>query len=112
MIAKCGMICTECEAYIATQDDDLEAKKKIAAQWTKSYEFEFTPETISCDGCQTETGQLCAWADGGCEIRKCAVEKNVATCANCDDYACEILVNFQQYIPGAKACLDELRGDK
>ena len=112
MIAKCGIICTECDAYIATQNDDFEMKKKIANEWTKRYDFKFTPETINCDGCQVDTGQLCSWVTNVCKIRTCAIEKCVTTCAECDDYGCEILVASFLDVPEAKVLLDELRGDK
>ena len=32
MIAYCGLVCTDCEAYIATQANDLAALEKMAAR--------------------------------------------------------------------------------
>jgi len=30
MIAKCGLVCNECDAYIATQNNDLAALQKMS----------------------------------------------------------------------------------
>ncbi|MCK4571680.1 DUF3795 domain-containing protein, partial [candidate division WOR-3 bacterium] len=34
MIAYCGIICTECPAFLATQKDDDEERKKVAEMWS------------------------------------------------------------------------------
>jgi hypothetical protein len=33
MIAYCGEVCTECSAYVATQNDDLTALQHVADEW-------------------------------------------------------------------------------
>jgi len=33
MIAYCGLICTECPGYIATQKDSDEEREKVAKLW-------------------------------------------------------------------------------
>ena len=38
MIAFCGLICTDCPAYLATQADDDSARKKVAEQWREAYQ--------------------------------------------------------------------------
>ena len=35
IIAYCGLICSECPAYIATQKDSDEERKKVAEKWSK-----------------------------------------------------------------------------
>ena len=42
---------------------------------------------INCDGCQSESPRLFSYCST-CEIRKCAREKKVATCAACPEYSC------------------------
>jgi len=44
-----------------------------------------------------------------CEIRACGTGKNVETCAECTDYACDKLTAFLEYVPEAKMVLDGLR---
>lgn len=109
MIAKCGLVCTGCEAYIATQNNDYAARVQVAEKWTKLYGAEVTPEEVICDGCQADTGRLSSYADGICQIRKCALEKEVPNCAHCEDYACENLTAFFDMAPVAKTKLEEIR---
>ena len=42
MIAFCGLNCRECPAFIATQKDDDEARKKISKEWANE-EFGIEP---------------------------------------------------------------------
>ena len=109
MIAMCGLVCTECEAYIATQNDDHEAKVKVAEKWTKMWGVELTPEDVTCDGCQSETGRLSSYAGGGCEIRPCALERKVINCAYCNEYPCETLEKFFALAPESKTALEAIR---
>lgn len=37
MIAYCGLVCTNCPAYVATQADDRDALEKVAAQWREQF---------------------------------------------------------------------------
>ena len=50
MIAFCGVICTECPVYIATQKNDDERREKVAQKWSSADEPR-KPEDINCDGC-------------------------------------------------------------
>jgi len=92
MLAYCGLVCTDCNAYIAKQNDDDELRRKTAEEWSKPGD-PISPEEINCDGCKTETGELYKWCPN-CEVRACAIEKGVETCAHCDDFGCDILENF------------------
>jgi hypothetical protein len=108
MVAYCGIVCTECPAYIATQKDDDSERRKVAKQWSDMFEVEIRPESINCDGCLTSGGRLIDYC-ATCEIRKCGVEKDVENCAHCDDYVCERLGKWFQDVPDAKATLDEIK---
>jgi len=111
MIAFCGLICSECPAFIATQKDDDNERKKVAELWAKEYNSpDLKPEDINCDGCLSENGRLFGYCKT-CDIRSCALEKNAKNCAYCDDYACEKLVKFFDMAPEAKNNLDEIRGN-
>ncbi|OYD13922.1 hypothetical protein CH333_09455 [candidate division WOR-3 bacterium JGI_Cruoil_03_44_89] len=108
MIAYCGIKCSECPAFLATQKDDDNERKKVAEMWSKQFNAEIKPEDINCDGCLTEGGRLVDYCRV-CEIRKCAREKRVENCAHCDDYGCEKLNKFITNVPDAKATLEEIR---
>jgi hypothetical protein len=108
IIAYCGLYCDECPAYIATQKDDDEERKKIAENWSKEFGAEIAPEDINCDGCLSEEGRhigFCAM----CEVRKCGLEREVVNCAYCDEYGCEKLTKFWNMAPIAKKHLEEIR---
>ena len=37
MIASCGLICTECPAFLAHKNDDEQLRIKTAKQWSKEF---------------------------------------------------------------------------
>ncbi len=109
MIAYCGLNCSECPAYIAKRTDDDELRAKTAAKWSGP-EFPVSPEDINCDGCKTENGAQYKWC-GSCQVRSCAEQRGVKTCAHCDDYNCEKLQGLLGLIgEEAKNRLDEIHG--
>ena len=108
LIAACGLDCAQCEAYQATQADDLLALEAIAEKWRQEYNAPgLTADTLLCDGCMAEGRKIGHCAE--CRIRACAVERGLANCAACPDYPCEMLTAFLQPIPHARANLDSLR---
>jgi hypothetical protein len=107
MIAYCGLGCTECPAYLATQANDPVAAKKIAAEWSKAYGADVKVEHVWCDGCLVE-GKKCAHC-GECKIRACARNLGVENCARCDKYPCAELEGFFKMAPTARASLEALR---
>jgi len=109
IIAYCGMVCAECPAFIATQNDDQEALKQVAAQWSQEFDASFTPEDCICDGCLVLEGRSASYCHQ-CEIRACGIEKKVQNCAYCDEYTCEKLEKFFAFVPpDAKASLERVR---
>ena len=95
MIAYCGIICSECDAFVATQNGDDTKRKEVAELWTREYDVDIKTEDINCDGCLADTGRLIGYCHT-CEIRKCGQEKGVVNCAYCDDYACDKLAKLFQ----------------
>ncbi len=109
IIAYCGLTCTECDAYLATQANDQAALERVAARWREEYNApNITVEYVICDGCLASDGRL-----GGhcleCEIRACGVARGVANCAACDDYGCARLEGFLSFVPTARATLEAIR---
>jgi hypothetical protein len=107
MIAYCGLDCSECKAFKATQKKDFERKKEIAKQWTEGLNVAFKPEDINCKGCKSDT--LSGWCRKICKIRPCAEEKKMKTCAHCDDYPCGKLKEFLSDEPVATENLAKIR---
>ena len=108
MIAYCGITCTECGAFIATQNDDDAKRKEVAEEWTKQYNVDIKPEDINCVGCIPTTGKHVGHCFI-CEVRKCGQEKGVVNCAYCNDYGCKKLTDFFGMVPDCKTTLDEIR---
>ena len=109
IIAYCGLVCSDCSAYIATQADDQAALEQVAAQWREEYNVpDITVESVICDGCLTDEGRKCSHCFD-CKIRACGMERGVVNCAYCDDYACEELEGFFGFVPDAKVLLDGIR---
>lgn len=74
LIAYCCLECEKCDVYIATQNNDNELRAKVAKEW------KMEAEKLYCDGCKSKRTPF------NCEARKCAVSRNLPTCAHCDDF--------------------------
>ena len=109
MIAYCGLDCLQCPALLATRADDDARRIEVAEMWSKDFGAEIKVESINCEGCMSEDGVLFSHCQV-CEIRKCGMEKDVANCAFCEDYACDKLSEFFAMVPEAQVRLDGLRG--
>ncbi len=113
MIAYCGLDCDGCPIHLATLEPDKSRQRTmridIARICTKQYGMNLLPEDVTdCDGCLSPLNRLFSGC-AKCEIRKCAVVKNIASCAACIDYACPRLLKHFETDPGARTRLDTLR---
>jgi hypothetical protein len=110
IIAYCGLNCSECPAYLATQTGNRAELEQVAAQWREAFNMpDLTAESVVCDGClQIEGGRLIGYC-ATCAVRACAVERGVANCAHCADYACDKLTAFWAHAPEARAALEQIR---
>jgi len=99
MIAYCGLVCSECDAYKATQAEDMDALERMAKEASEQLGEEMTIADAMCDGCTATTGRQIGYCHE-CEIRRCAVQKHIENCAHCEDYACEKIEAFAK--PGSE----------
>ena len=98
MIAYCGLNCAECNAYLATKNNDLALREKTAAEWSQAHGFSFTPDMINCTSCKGEGVQIGHCSQ--CAIRKCAIEKGVVNCGACGEFkACKTINDFIAQVP-------------
>lgn len=89
-ISFCGYRCELCPAYkgnITCEED----RQKVSDGWFKHYGFRIPAEEIYCDGCLADDSSNPRRIDSECKVRRCALERKVATCAHCDDFICEKL---------------------
>ena len=109
MIAYCGLVCTDCPAYLATRANDMEALERLAIQARQEYgQPDATAEGSMCDGCLSDGPRLCGYC-AQCDVRACALALNVANCGHCPDYGCAKLETFWGLAPSARATLDQVR---
>jgi len=110
MIAYCGIDCSKCEAYLATQENNDTKRKEVAEKWSVQYNTAIRPEQINCNGCKSD-GAKFFFADTMCEIRKCNIERANANCAKCSEYKCEKLEQFIELAPPVGKALEALRSN-
>ena len=108
MIAFCGITCTECDAYKATQANDMEALERMAKEASEQFDMEMTVADAMCDGCHATTGRQIGYCHE-CAIRLCAVPRHIETCAHCDEYACDKIEDFSKPDTDRRKTLDGIR---
>lgn len=105
MIACCGLVCSDCPAYLATQANDEENIAATAEQWSKQFGADIKSESVWCDGC-TAPGRKCGHC-GECEIRSCATAAGLDNCGHCAKMTeCEKIQGFFKMVPPAKDTLE------
>lgn len=106
MLGYCGIDCGGCPARKAYLEDDDDLRRETAAMWSRMYGAEISAESINCTGCRGE-GIKFAHCESGCEIRKCAMPRSIANCGECTEYPCERITGFFEFVPEARANLEE-----
>lgn len=100
-IAICGLDCSSCTAFIATQNNDDSLREKTAREWTERYRKDgrnrppVKAEDINCNGCLSD-GPIYLYCRQ-CKIRQCGLEKNIKNCSECADYRCDKLIELQSH---------------
>ena len=109
MIAYCGLVCTGCPAYIATQENSDTLRKQVVEKWS-SDQYPLKIEDINCDGCLSVGKRLIKFCNA-CEVRACGTVKKVENCAHCGDYVCAKLEKLWGIVNSAeaKARLENIR---
>lgn len=110
MISYCGLVCSECPAYLAKKNNDDEKRVMTSRAWS-SDTFIVEPEDINCDGCLARDGELFKYC-GECNIRSCGMEKKVENCGTCPEYGCERIKFHLDRSPESKVILDEISRNK
>jgi len=110
MVAYCGIVCTECPTYQATQKNDNQARVKIAEEWSKRYQHAFQPEDINCEGCLAAGRSQVAYCLI-CDIRKCGSQRKLVNCGYCSEYPCDKVNKLHSAAPEARAKLDAVKNN-
>ncbi len=107
MIAYCGLVCSNCPTFIATQNDDDAAREQTAALYAQKFGLNLPKEEINCDGCLSVGGRHIGYCRV-CEIRKCCRDRGLENCACCAA-PCEKLLRFHEFSPDARASFEALK---
>lgn len=108
MVAYCGIVCTACPGYIATQANDMAALEQLAIKAREMLNKpDLTAQDVMCDGCLGAGRKIGYCAE--CEIRACASARGLTNCAYCAGYACDKLTAFFGMAAEAQRTLDEIR---
>jgi hypothetical protein len=108
IVAYCGIVCSGCPGYVATQANDRAALERLAEQARKEHNLlDVTVQDVMCDGCLDGVYKCGYCAE--CAIRACGEMRAVANCAHCSEYTCEKLEGFLKLVPDARSVLDEIR---
>jgi hypothetical protein len=108
MIAYCGLVCTDCDAFKATQNNDAALRAEVAEKWTKDYTYPFKVDDINCDGCLPDTPKTIGHLNM-CAVRKCGTAKGVKNCGLCAEYSCDKTEEFFKMVPDCRKTLDAVR---
>jgi len=102
LIACCGIDCENCDARIATVNNDNELREATAEKWRVMYNApDITADSLNCTGCRIDGVKVAHCAD--CEIRNCVSTKGFNTCGDCNELeTCQLVGQVLQHVPGAK----------
>lgn len=81
MVAKCGLDCSVCELYLCKDNPQL--FDYLLAQGIPK-------DKLPCSGCNANLGK-CPVMQGQCETYKCALDKDIRYCFECNDFPCSKL---------------------
>jgi hypothetical protein len=112
MIAYCGLDCQSCPIHLATHEPSesksREMRISIVRICSEQYGMNLLPDEVTdCDGCKSNTERLFSGCLR-CDIRSCAMDRKLESCANCDEYVCDKLQNHFKADPSAKIRLQTL----
>lgn len=100
-IAMCGLDCSGCAAFIATQNNDDSLREKTAREWNERYRKDgrnrspVKAEDINCEGCLSDGPNYLYCRQ--CKTRQCGRERKITNCRECASYKCDMLVELQSH---------------
>jgi len=82
-IGFCGLFCGTCKIYLATNNNTLNL---LAVDTGISIDL------LKCTGCRSlDVSLFCR----SCAIKKCCIQKNIFSCADCNEFPCSVLKAFE-----------------
>lgn len=84
LLAYCGLYCGACSFKVAYEENRREHLQQMPARYDKLKDMVLE----DCPGCRLEN--QC----GNCAMRDCAREKELDHCAQCDEFPCDHVTQF------------------
>ncbi len=109
MKSACGVLCSQCPAYLATARGP-EYQQQTAAAWERIYRLSVTAEQLACGGCLAPDEEV-FHTSRGCEARLCCRERGLGSCAECDEDDCAKLAKAQAAWDGVPGLAERLSTD-
>jgi hypothetical protein len=108
-LSPCGLYCGVCAIYLAHHDDNMKLKEGLAALYRGAAPGKgalpnaasLTAEDIRCRGCLSDERFMHCRQ---CDIRNCAVEKEITGCHECNEFPCRHIDDFPMSV-GKKVIL-------
>lgn len=110
LIGACGLVCSKCNAFIATRTGDEALAEATAREWSQMHGVEVRKEHVWCTGCMTASEPKSFHCGNSCAVRQCVVEKKVDNCAACDSYPCTKVAFIAEAVPSTVKIIHALRG--
>nr|MDO8097685.1 DUF1028 domain-containing protein [Candidatus Njordarchaeota archaeon] len=89
MLGICGIYCGACSTYRAYNDND-----EALSDWVKK--MGMPSDQVFCKGCGSDlVNEWCS----NCKFKKCRKDKGATYCFECDDFACQMLIDFSKTRP-------------
>lgn len=79
----CGLYCGACDVFIANMNSKVEA---LAQAWKMDL------NQLKCHGCKSTVNAIYCM---DCDIKKCAQNRDIEYCFQCEEYPCSRLVAFR-----------------
>ncbi len=98
MMSACGVLCSDCAAYLAKQKG-VAHQKRTADAWLRIYGRAENVEDISCGGCLSPDDQV-FHTSRTCKARRCCIAKGFGSCAECSVERCADLERAQSVWDG------------
>jgi len=92
-MSACGVICSDCAAYLAGSRGPA-YQKEASEAWGRIYRFQTQPERMLCDGCLSPDDRV-FHTSVKCTARRCCLSKGLSGCAECPEESCELLERAQ-----------------
>jgi len=109
-LAFCGLDCNECPVFQATRADDQAQKVWLAMEYSAPSDC-FHPSDMTCLGCHQQSHPLSKMCRA-CEIRRCASQHVLNTCAECYEFPCVLIERFVPVETDNRNKLDEVNANQ